>query len=461
MSVMGKNTIADPQIDTENMSQLLVRINGTLPDLSIMGDEEKSERAAEVKRMEIAANTSCSVFTINPSDGVKNEMFHLLIDVGEGVVASLAKGMADIASGRSRAKLSDIPNAILITHSHEDHIKDLPVLLNKVSGSDKLNIYCTDECHNQIMNRFPQIAGPHSTVSFNVIQPEESFESGPFSVTAVQANHGENSPLGSVIYIIRIQDRKIICGWDFLSLPNADEFAMWNPDLLILGTQSYNPHPEETGMICVTDAYELVRRWNAKECYLVHYRGLMDFQESKNQWFRGPVKPMTTAELQKNVDSHLGISGDSGRFKITVAKEGMIWAAKESPKYSHNQDVPIGNIIEIEGLQEYVCRLETQSKENKLKISIEDRINRYNMQFDRPKRDKNNDQLIHAAGEKGMLARGPELTMEVVTPPSQEKAPTALKIRALKGKKHVFRDDILINDMDAMRLKKYIQENFA
>ena len=56
MSVMSKNTIAvpDSRIDSENMSQLVVRINGTLPDLSIMGDEEKSERAAEVKRMEIA-----------------------------------------------------------------------------------------------------------------------------------------------------------------------------------------------------------------------------------------------------------------------------------------------------------------------------------------------------------------------------------------------------------------------
>ena len=35
-------------------NSLIVRINGTLPDLSIMGDEEKSEKAAEVKKMEIA-----------------------------------------------------------------------------------------------------------------------------------------------------------------------------------------------------------------------------------------------------------------------------------------------------------------------------------------------------------------------------------------------------------------------
>ena len=96
-----------------------------------MGDEEKSEKWQKVKRMEIAANTSCSVFAVNPSDGSKNEIFHVLVDVGEGVVTSVEKGRADVASGWPIAKLSDIPNAVLITHSHDDHIKELPILLNK------------------------------------------------------------------------------------------------------------------------------------------------------------------------------------------------------------------------------------------------------------------------------------------------------------------------------------------
>jgi hypothetical protein len=112
----------------------------------------------------------------------------------------------------------------------------------------------------------------------------------------VCANHGDNSPSGSVIYIINYQDKKGIMGWDFLSLPNVDENLLWDPDLLVLGTLSYIPHPE-TGMISVSEAYFLVRKWNVKECYLVHYSGLKDFEESKNQWFRGPVKAMTTTEL--------------------------------------------------------------------------------------------------------------------------------------------------------------------
>jgi hypothetical protein len=112
---------------------------------------------------------------------------------------------------------------------------------------------------------------------------------------------------------------------------------------------------------------------------------------------------MTTVELQKNVDSLLRISGDSGR-----SKEGMIWVPKEHP---YDENIPIGNVIEVEGLESYVCKIEKQNKEDKLKLEIDDRINRYTFRFDRPGRDKNNDQLIHGAGETGMLARGPELKM--------------------------------------------------
>src|SRR5215469_10535514 len=453
MSLTFRNTA--PVSHTRDMeNELLVRINGTLPDFSAMGDEEKSERAAEVNKMELAANTSCSVLSIN-TNGAEDQLFHLLVDRGEGVVKSIEQGSDAFAS---KSNLSGIPDAVLITHSHDDHIKELPTLVNKVKEHDKLNIYCTDECRAQIMSRFPEFERKQTTLSFNSVKPNETFQVGRFSVIPILASHGENSPPGSVIYVVITNGMKIIFGWDFVSLPTSDEFLLWNPDLLILGTQTYNPHSEETGMISVTDAYLLVRRWNAKECYLVHYGGLTDFQESKNQWFRGPTKAMTTTELQKTVQSHLAVSGDSGRFKITVAKEGMIWATKETPKYSDNENIPIGNVIVIDGLNEYVCRIEKLNKENKLKIEIEDRINRHTLQFDRPKRDKNNDQLVYGSPEIAMLSRGPELRMELVTEQGKENA--VLKINSFKGKKHLFHDDILINKVDARKLKRYFEENF-
>jgi hypothetical protein len=120
--------------------------------------------------------------------------------------------------------------------------------------------------------------------------------------------------------------------------------------------------------------------------------------------------------------------------------------------------VPIGNVIQIDGLNRYVCKIEKLNKENKLKIEIEDQINRYTLQFDRPKRDKNNDQLVYGSSEIAMLSRGPELRMELVTEEGKENA--VLKISSFKGKKYVFHDDILISGMDAQKLKKYFQENF-
>jgi phosphoribosyl 1,2-cyclic phosphodiesterase len=309
-------------------SQAIVRINGVLPDISILGDAEKSERAAEVKRTGMTANTSCSIFvkdkttTSSSSTTINNNtIFHLLVDIGEGVVKSLEK--IDLAPYRdfndltTKSAAIHLPDAVLITHSHDDHIKELPLLISKTNQQSRaLKIFCTKECHDQIVSKFPDISKTNNKVSFNVIQPNQSFEVASVSAIPILVYHGDNSPPGSVIYILKLPDsRKIIIGWDFLSLPaDVDQNLFWNPDLIILGTQSYNPHPE-TGLISVSDAFELVRRWNAKECYIVHYRGLMDFEDAKNQWFRGPTKAMNSEELQKTIDENLRVTGREGKIQ--------------------------------------------------------------------------------------------------------------------------------------------------
>jgi hypothetical protein len=64
--------------------------------------------------------------------------------------------------------------------------------------------------------------------------------------------------------------------------------------------------------------------------------------------------------------------------------------------------------------------MEKEGKEDKLRLTIEDSIKRYTLQFDRPRKDKSNVLLVRAEGEKGMLARGPELTMELIMPISTQ-----------------------------------------
>jgi phosphoribosyl 1,2-cyclic phosphodiesterase len=446
---------------------IFVRINGTIPDISTLGSEEKSERAAEVKKGQgLSTNTSCSIYAEIERD---RKMFHLLVDIGQGIIKSIEQGASELALS------TFIPNALLITHSHDDHIKELPMLVDKFNEDNEsrrknLKIFCTMECRDQIIKKFPQLSqktnNNNNGVSFNVVQPDESFQAGPFSIMPILADHGHSSLPGSVIYIVKLQDKKIIVGWDFLSLPNVNENLLWKPDLLILGTQSYNPHPE-TGMICVSDAYDLIRRWNAKECYIVHYSGLNDFEEASNQWFRGPVKPMTTDELQSAIDSHLQATGDNGKFRITVAEEGMVWTGKEEGQQQQQQrqladeSKPIGKVLEIESLQKYILKIENVDTDHKLKLILEDAVNRFNFEFVRPVKDGNSDDILYAEGEKGMMAKGPQLRMEIVRAESQNESST-IKIRVSKGaKKDVFKDDIYVNNTDAQRLRGFMKENFA
>ena len=491
--MVSSSRIAATDTTDGQEQRLTLRINGVLPHITKIGTQERSERAAEVMRTGKNVNTSCSVFAKSFDRG-NIITYHLLFDIGEGIIRSVEAGISELGledslsiraleltSYPSSSAISGAPlfaqrqnaqettltsaqpnfDALLITHSHEDHVKDLSNLIKKISQTktaQKINVYCTRECQDQLRSKLSLSADEYSFLNFHSVKPNEYSKIGPFSIMPVSAYHGEDSPAGSVIYVVNIFEKKIIVGWDFLSLPDVNETILWNPDLAILGTETYNDHPE-TGMISVTEVYNIVRRWNAKECYILHYSGLKDFEEAKNQWFRGPVKAMSLDELQQTIDSHLRLTGGEGKFRITVAKEGMIWTPKEEAiGQGSNKTMSIGRVLEIESLDRYVLKIEKDERNDKIKLVIEDRINRYNLIFDKPYKDRNNEGMLHAQGERGTFSKGPELIMELSIGTSS--VPT-LKIDVFKGRKSIFKDDILINDNDARRFKQYVQENFG
>lgn len=149
----------------------IVRINGVLPDLSTLGDKEKSERAAEVERTGIVHKHF--MLYICTTEG-NQEILHLLIDAGEGVAKSLEKmdlssspNVDSIISNFFKDPNMNLPDAVLITHSHNDHIKDLPLIAAKYSErkSGTLKVYCTKECLEQLNNKFFNLASKLTAIT--------------------------------------------------------------------------------------------------------------------------------------------------------------------------------------------------------------------------------------------------------------------------------------------------------
>ena len=376
---------------------LQVRINGVLPDVSAG-----------------AANTSLSAFY---------EGFHLLVDAGSGVQESIRKGQANM------------PDAILITNARRQHTSDLPAL---IKGGAK--VYCTAECGQQIAKEMPSL-----TASFVNVSPGTPFEAGPFSVVPVSADNAGDQPglPGSVIFVIKAGERKVVAGWDFLKLINPDNNALWNPDLLVLGTETYNEHPS-TGMISVSEAYNIVRNWNAKLCYILHYSGEKDREDAKNQWHRGPEGPLSPDDLQKAVDDHLRVSGKEGKYMIKVAREGMTW----SPAEVTEEEGPTGRRIEVDALDRHTFSLE-KIDDGKVALAIEDAINRMTLEFVNPRSGENS---LHGDGIKSMMMKGPELELVV--------SGNTVRIDVTKGKKAMFAGDMPVSEKDSKRIIRYIRENF-
>jgi L-ascorbate metabolism protein UlaG (beta-lactamase superfamily) len=370
----------------------------------------------------------------NTSLSVLYQGFHLLVDAGNGVEESIK---------REDPSSKHLPNAILITHARRHHISDLPRLIGENS-----KVFCTRECSQQIAQELPSLATSLSSSSlFSPINSGTPFEVGPFSIIPIAADNAGDQPglSGSVIYVIKAGTRKIIAGWDFLKLQTDDESVLWNPDLLVLGTESYNEHPS-TGMISVSEAYNLVRRWNAKLCYLVHYSGEKDREDAKNQWHRGPEGPLSPDELQKAIDGNLQVIGREGKFVMKVAKEGMTWSPQGELEEAEG---PMGPRIEVDALDKHIFSIE-KMQDGKVALTIEDSINSLTSEFINPKLEGSS---LHGEGTKSMMMKGPELNLSV--------SGNTVRIDITKGKKQVFAENLQVSEKDSKKLLRYLQENFA
>jgi hypothetical protein len=166
---------------------------------------------------------------------------------------------------------------------------------------------------------------------------------------------------------------------------------------------------------------------------------------------------MTAKELQHTIDANLKIISSDGSFKMKVAEEGMLWKSNTD----HIKKEIIENLIEIESLDKYILRIEKDSENGFIKLAIEDKINMYDLRFINPYLDRNNKDILYAEGEKGMLAKGPELRLEVVPSQYQDQIQWAIDVDVFKGKKSVFKNRISIANSDGHKLQNFLAYNFS
>jgi hypothetical protein len=58
-----------------------------------------------------------------------------------------------------------------------------------------------------------------------------------------------------------------------------------------------------------------------------------------------------------------------------------------------------------------------------------------------------------------MLAKGPGIMLQIF--PSADSPNSQIYVDIMKGKKQIFKDNILINSVDTNRLTLYLKENFT
>jgi hypothetical protein len=142
---------------------------------------------------------------------------------------------------------------------------------------------------------------------------------------------------------------------------------------------------------------------------------------------------------------------------MKVAEEGLLWKSNTD----HTEKEAIENLIEIESLDKYILRIEKDLESGFIKLVIEDKINRYDLRFVNPHLDWNNKNILYAEGEKGMLAKGPQLRLEVQPPRHQDRTTWAVDVDVFKGKKDVFRNSISLTNSDGNKLQSFLAHNYS
>ena len=232
----------------------------------------------------------------------------LLID---DILAIDAGGLTSSLSFEAQQKLK----AILLTHHHYDHIRDIPALgINFYLHHATINIYSiqpvydaltTHLLNGELYPNFLEKPKQNPTIKFTIIEPYRSKQIEGYSILATEANHS----VPTVGYQVTSPEGKTVFYTGDTGPGLADCWKYVSPQLLIteiIGSNRYEEEAKRTGHLTPS----LLKQ------------ELATFQEVKGHLPQVVLVHMTPT-LEEEIKAELAVVAKALNNPITLAHEGM------------------------------------------------------------------------------------------------------------------------------------------
>jgi len=232
----------------------------------------------------------------------------LLID---DTLAIDAGGLTSSLSFQTQQKLK----AILLTHQHYDHIKDIPAIaMNFFLHGATINIYsikpvydalATYLLNGKLYPKFLDQPEGHPTVKFTIIEPYKTEQIEGYSILAVKVNH----TVPTVGYQVTSPSGKAVFYTGDTGPGLADCWGYVSPQLLFIEVTAPN-------------SYEQFARESGHLTPSLLKQELINFGELKGYLPRVIVVHMNPA-LEKEIEAEIAVVAKALNNSITLAYEGM------------------------------------------------------------------------------------------------------------------------------------------